>query len=333
MRPLLLFTPIYSYTAEAFVNKLLEVDANEDQEYWINSPGGSVFAGYSILGALQERTGKNNAKVFGSADSMLAYMLLFMDNVEALDTSTFRLHRADGYVDNDQDKAFLAKVNKDLRAKMEKKINSEIFKEVTGHTFNEMFDPSKRIDIDLDAKQAKKIGLINKIIRLEPTQIAAMSERLIAFADFQEPQGSGIEEKKPQGSGEKQEQNNNNQKTIKMTKEEFKAQNPEVFSQIYNEGVEAGASKEKDRVEAFLEFVEIDPETVKAQISENKAVTSKFMAEMTKKFMAQSHKEKLTAEATEEIVTPDEPKTKEKTELDAFAASMDAEMGLKTKEV
>ena len=61
-KTLLLFSPIYSFTAETFVNSLLEVPENEDIEVWINSPGGSVFAGWSIIAALNEMKGKNDGK-------------------------------------------------------------------------------------------------------------------------------------------------------------------------------------------------------------------------------------------------------------------------------
>ena len=44
----------------------------------------------------------------------------------------------------------------------------------------------------------------------------------------------------------------NKQEVSNMTKEEFKAQNPDLYNQIYNEGKEAGIEKERDRVKAHL---------------------------------------------------------------------------------
>ena len=274
-----------------------------------------------MIGPLAQRTGKNNAKVFGSADSMIAYMLLFMDNVEALDVSTFRLHRADGYVDNDNDRALLAKINKDLRAKMTKRFDAAVFKEVTGYTIAEMFDAEKRIDIDLDAKQAKKIGLINKIIRLEPKQIAAMSEKLVAFADISfNSRGSEneLEIEASRGSETKQNKINVEQKKDKiMTLEELKAQHPGVYSAVFEAGKKQGITEEKDRVEAYLEFVETDPESVKKQIEAGSPITAKFMAEMTKKMASTAMVENLKTEATEEQRIAREKK--EKTEAEATA--------------
>ena len=93
-------------------------------------------------------------------------MLLFMDNVEAIDVSNFTFHRADGYTDTDEEKQFLARVNNDLRKKLEKKVNSEVFKEVTGYSFDDIFNPETRINANLTAKQAKQIGLIDKLLLL-----------------------------------------------------------------------------------------------------------------------------------------------------------------------
>ena len=60
---------------------------------------------------------------------------------------------------------------------------------------------------------------------------------MIAFSDISEPQGSG----KPQGSGEVDKKvtkpNNNPQNLKKMTREEFKAANPEAYNAIFNDGV------------------------------------------------------------------------------------------------
>ena len=138
-KPILLYNPIFSYTAESYTEKLLSLDKNEDSLTWINSPGGSVFAGWSMIGALQDRKGKNKARVMGNASSMAFYLSLFMDEVEALEVSLFVIHRADGYIENDDDRAFLEKINAQLREKFEARINAEKFKEVTGISFDEIF--------------------------------------------------------------------------------------------------------------------------------------------------------------------------------------------------
>ena len=313
-KKLLLFTPIFSYSAEYFVQKLNEIPSEQDVEIWMNSPGGSVFAGWSIIGAMSQRSGKHNIKVLGDASSMAAYMLLFADSVEALDISNFTIHRADGYVDTDEEKAFLARVNSDLRKKLEKKINSEVFKKVSGYSFDDIFNPEKRVNANLTAKQAKQIGLIDKVIRLEPNQIAALEERFIGFHSFDikesvNSQGSENKEIKKTEKTEKVEAEKDNlsinKKNRKMTKEEIKARHPDVYAEIQKEGV----SKEKDRVEAILEFVDIDPEACKKLIESGENPTAKFFAQMSRKGMAQNALKDSKDESTEKTEVPkDEPK-------------------------
>lgn len=337
MKKLLLYAPIYRYTAEAFVNKMLEVDAAEDLEIWVNSPGGSVFAGWSIIGPLNERTGKNIAKVFGDASSMAFYSLLFMDRVEALDVSSFMIHRADGYTETDEDKQFLVDVNKQLRSKLEAKIDPEKFKEVTGKTFDQIFDLNQRIDVILSAKDAKKIGLVDKIIKVDSEKLAAFSEKFVSFYDSDDEFSRGsdviIDDDNARGSAEKDQNINKNkveQKQIKkMTREEFKSQNPEAYAEI----VAQAQKDERDRIEAFLEFVEIDAESVKKHISEGNAMTNKFMAEMTKKMASNAMKKEIKEDAPEnQNLNAEDEKKKEEIEAENFEKEVNAHMKFKDEE-
>ena len=280
-KPILLYNPIFNFTAEAYTEKLLALNDEETSVTWINSPGGSVFAGHSILGALQDRKGLNNARVMGNASSMAFFMLLFMDNVEALEVSTFIVHRADGYVENEDDKKFLATINKQLRAKLEKRINAETFKEVTGVSFDTIFSMEGRKDVVLTAKQAKKIGLVDKIIRLETKQIEAMTNEFMAMGDFTE-RGSEVE---VQGSIEPQnadlETNINIQNKV-MDLTELMQKHPELVAQIKKDAV----ATEKDRVKAYLAFSHIDLDACKAGIEGGENPSQTFFAEMTVKGMA-----------------------------------------------
>src|SRR5690606_28059643 len=104
-----------------------------------------------------------------------------------MDVSKAPLHRADGYVNSPEEQAFLDGVNKDLRAKLTSKIDAEKFKEITGKTINDLFDSKDRIDVWLTAKQAKQVGLIKKIVKLNPTEIAAINRMNIAASAEQLP--------------------------------------------------------------------------------------------------------------------------------------------------
>ena len=164
-KELYLYSPIYDFVVESLVSQLEE---NMGNEVCIraNTPGGDVFAGYALCAKMQEH-GNVTVKVDGNANSIGSMALLYAKKVECLDVTTFVLHRADMYVSTPEQQTFLDKINKDLKSKYLQRFDKESFKEVTGVSIDEMFNPEKRIDIVLDAKQAKRIGLIQKINKLK----------------------------------------------------------------------------------------------------------------------------------------------------------------------
>lgn len=68
-----------------------------------------------------------------------------------------------------------------------------------------------------------------------------------------------------------------------MTLEELKAQHPALYAQIVAEAKAAGAAEEKDRIEALMVYVDVDPDTVKAAIAEGREFSKKEIAEMNRK--------------------------------------------------
>jgi ATP-dependent Clp protease protease subunit len=169
----LLYYQIWDFVAQEFIEKLSNYDG-EDTEIRINSPGGNVFAGWGMTAVVSEFEGKLTAKVDGVAASMAAYLLLFCDNVECLDISKIMLHPASGHVESEEDQSFLDSVNKDLKAKMKLKFNAETFEKIAGYTIDEMFSENK--ELWLNAKQAKKLGIVNKINRLDPANQQAFAK-------------------------------------------------------------------------------------------------------------------------------------------------------------
>jgi len=182
MKQILLYNPIYDFIAEEFITAINDADG-EDITIRINSPGGSVFAGWGMAAAIQESKSKVTIKVDGVAASMAFFLLLFCDNVEALDVSKIMMHRAVGRVENEADQALLDSVNSTLRAKMEERFDENTFKDIVGISINDMFTQDTRKDLWIDAKQAKKIGLVSKINRLSPIEQRAMS-KMVADSDI-----------------------------------------------------------------------------------------------------------------------------------------------------
>jgi ATP-dependent Clp protease, protease subunit len=325
-KPLLLYNAIYDYSAERLVSLMTDIPDDEDIDMWVNSPGGSVFAGWAIIGAMQKRKGKKNMSVTGMAASMAAFMLLFADKREGLNVSQYLLHRADGYVENEEDQKFLDGINKDLRKQMEMRLNMDEFKNVTGYSMDELFDPKKRINVWLDSKQAKQIGLIDKIIKLEPKQAEAMNAQFVAFADFENPtQGAQSQRSEPEKPIENN--TNNNQNRVKMTLAEIMAQHPELVAQIQTSAVTA----ERERVGAYMAFLDVDKENVVKAIKDGTAWNSAVMAEMTVKLTAHVGKTKLEADGGGEKPKTDAEILAEKTAKEKELETFEKDVEAKTK--
>lgn len=272
----------------AEVLRSINENPNADIEAVINSGGGDVFAGWTMIGAINGYKGKTSAKVGGAAMSMAAMMLLYFDNVEALDVSNIMLHRADMYVSSPEDQAFLDKVNLDMRKQMEAKIDGKMLKQLKGVSIKDMFENPNRIDVFLTAEEAKKIGLVNKVIKLKPRQMEAYQGMFLnAFLDAPEPPATEPVAAKPAVTEPAAtepvvtEPISNPNPSNTMTIDELKAKHPDVYAAAVNTGVE----QERDRVQAIMVYADADLAAVKAAIDGGKPLTAKqtqeFLVKMT----------------------------------------------------
>ena len=100
-----------------------------------------------------------------------------------------------------------------------------------------------------------------------------------------------------------------------MTAAEFKAQHPQAHAEIMaagkNEGVQAGIDQEKDRVDNWMVFHDVDPVAVQKGIESGKALSSKE----TNAFLLKAAQTSATTNALEALkgdsakdVTPPEAK-------------------------
>lgn len=299
-KELYLYSPVYDYVVESLVSQMEENMENE-VSIRTNTPGGDVFAGYALCAKMQEH-GNVTIKVDGNASSIGSMVLLYAKRVECLDVSTFVLHRANMYVSTPEQQAFLDKINKDLKSKYLQRFDKETFKEVTGISIEEMFNPDQRIDIVLDAKQAKRLGIVQKINKLSPAEVSAFNSRFkVAALDDNEI-------KKPK---------------IIMTKAELQTQHPALYAEVLALGETQGIEKEKARIEAWAHFAEVDAKMVKEGIASGKAISQAQTFElMEKKFSAKTTAE-LEEDSSKEPLTT-EPKTvltaeaKKKAEMEAW---------------
>jgi ATP-dependent protease ClpP protease subunit len=312
MQEILLYGGIYSFSAEDFISRLNELKG-EDVTCRINCNGGDVFAGWGMIAKMTEHTGKMTVKVDGIAASMAAFMLLFADNVECLDASSFVFHRADGYTSTEEDKAWLASINANFRKKMESKIPAAAWKQVTGKSYDDLFNPETRIDCMLTAKQAKELGIVSKINKMsvaEAKNVKALADKYRFTAEIPAEITAVLESEIPEPTKPII--------PIKMkTVAELLAAYPELVAQIQTEAVNA----ERDRVGSFMAFSEIDPVAVKAGIESGKPMSQTQMSEFSlKAIQAKTLGTIETGKPTPVAAAPETEKTEAEKKQAAFLA-------------
>lgn len=179
-KPILLYTSIFSDTAINFTDQVLATPEDEKLKIWINTPGGSTNAGFAMLASVQEHKSDNEMTVTGNADSFGFFMLLFGDHNRAYDTSSFMIHRAASFWEDfmsEEELKDIEAVNKTIRKKLEARIDEDIFEKVTKKSFDDIFDMKTRLDVRLTARQAKKIGLIDEVVKLDVRKKAEIESR------------------------------------------------------------------------------------------------------------------------------------------------------------
>ncbi len=315
-KELYIYSPFYDFIVENLISQI-EDNMNVDITLRENSPGGSVYSAYGAYTKIKEH-GKVHLKVDGAAMSAGAFLPLYCKSSECLDVSRFVFHRADMYVSNDEDQAYLDGINADLKAKMKMKIDSKIFKQVTGYSIEDMFNPEKRIDITLTGAEAKKIGLIDKVVKLTPemqSEITAFNNKYYSVAaEVNEPPAPVAK-------------TNSNTKII-MTIEKLKSEHPAIYAEV----VALGVAQEKDRVEACLVFADIDPKAVKAAIESGKPLSQKQISELTLKSLSPEILAKLSKETPAAVVPGAAPlaeETQKEKDLKKYEAEIDKSLGLK----
>jgi ATP-dependent protease ClpP protease subunit len=302
MAEVLLYGDIYSQRARDFIK---EVDAanGEDLSVRVNSYGGDVDYGWGMISKFSEYKGKKSVKIDAAAHSMAAFFAIYADNVEATDVASLIFHRAayPTWVENDSQlftdarKKELTRVNALLRKAMEAKVSNESWESVTGVTYDRMFDENQaQIDVPVDAKQAKKLGIVNSIVTITPKQRAAIDAKLIAFAE----NVTGLR------LAAKEQEIKPNPKT--MTIETLKAEHPDVYATA----VKAGITQERDRVGAWAVFADVDVKAVTDGIKSGESMTATAQAEFSRKAFAKDQVKALedgspkATVTTEPVTTP-----------------------------
>lgn len=325
-KELLIYSPLYDFTAETVVKQLNNVSNDEELTVRLNSPGGHVTAGWSIISKLIERTGTTKAIIDGEAASMSAIMLMFFDEVVANDTSSIMFHKAaypSWYKPNDSEKEQLKKINDQFKQKLSKKVEG---KPNSKEFLNKVFEPDTRNDVSLTPLEAKDLGIVKEIRKLEPKAY----EQMQIVAMFNEGEIPINSNKPPQRT-----EDINNLKDESMDLAKLKAEHPALYAQVLAEGdktgYERGVKAEKDRVEAWAVYNEIDPEKVKTGIESGEPLTAKAMAEFNLQAVSGKKLDAIEGENPEDPKPGTEAKTEAEIQAEKDNALLDEAFGTKPK--
>lgn len=286
---ILVYGGIESYSVANWMQQIESAQGDSDLTVRINTNGGSPEYGWGLVAKFQEFDGTKRVKIDGKAYSMGALFALYADDVEALDVSEFMFHRAayPNWFEKNAEyftpelRSNLERMNKNLETAFRSRVDVKAFEEMKGVKVKDLFSLSDRIDVFLTAQEAKKIGLVTKINKITPSKRAELNAYVEAAASFSKdipeiPVAQTPEPVTVQPIVD-------NQKSNKMTVEEFKAKHPEAYAAVYNAGVTA----ERDRCGAWMTFVEVDAKAVKEGVTSGNALSQTAMAELSMKALNQ----------------------------------------------
>lgn len=311
-KEILLYTSFSTWSVADFITAL-ETNKNEDISIRMNTPGGSVYDGYGAIAKFNEFPNGKKLKIDGKADSFGAYFMCHVPtaDVECLDVSTFTFHRAampawfeaSAEYFTDAIKAQLTTINGSLRSSIEGKVTAQKWKQVTGTPLDDMFSLNNRIDVRVNAEQARKMGMVGTVTKITPKKLQEIKAYSLDLAAEYEPLITAETEQKPQV----------------MTIAEVKA-NTEVYNAIKAEVL----TGEKDRIEALAAWSEVDPKECLTAIVAGTPYTAAFGAKMQVKAMSAQGLANIAAASKGEVKTP-EAATEQTDEQKAEAAAL-AEM-------
>ena len=89
-----IYEPISNFTLSEFTESIKEVSETEAIELRINSPGGDVFAGFTLASLIQSLPNKVTVHVDGLAGSIASVIALSGDTVLISEQGSFMIHNA-----------------------------------------------------------------------------------------------------------------------------------------------------------------------------------------------------------------------------------------------
>ena len=173
-RHLFLFSPIDDYAAQYVISELFYLDreSNEEITIFINSGGGSVYAMFSIIDAMNAIKSPVRTVVMGIAASAAAVIASNGDKRLISENSKMMIHEVWSIVGGKMSELEedIAEMSKD----QQKLIN--ILASKSNKTPEQIAKMIKKEDKWFDAKEAVKIGLADEVIKNGSAQIIKLSE-------------------------------------------------------------------------------------------------------------------------------------------------------------
>jgi ATP-dependent Clp protease protease subunit len=181
-RIVFLGTPINDQVANLIVAQLLYLngeDPNQPINMYINSPGGSIYAGLAIYDTMQMITAPVATYAVGVTASMATVLLAAGTKGKryALPHATIHMHPASsgaqGYTEDMR-----------IAVREQERVQTQLFHLVgkhSGHTWKEIEEEFTR-DRYMNAIEAKKFGLVDHVLGSTDDIVVVTKEGRIAFA-------------------------------------------------------------------------------------------------------------------------------------------------------
>lgn len=282
-----LYSAILDEVAEKFNKELDAVPQNEVATVKMDTPGGWTSSGAAMMMRISEHEAGVNIDVEGDALSMGGMLLSVASHCTASDMSQIMLHKA----------AYPSWYEPTVAEQKSVNFTNQIFKEKLtekiGHTpegqsiINEVFESDVRNDVYLLAKEAKDIGLIDEIKKVEIRKSAIDINKQVSDLE-------AILKSRYQ----RQENRNKNKTNNKMDINELESKHPELYKQVFANGVDAGIKKEQSRVNTIIAYKDAGVDECLTMITSGDVIDEPKKAELQIKIMKKLTPDKFEEEGT-----------------------------------
>ena len=249
---------------KAFKQDIENLGDVENITLHINSPGGSVFSAVAIANTLKNHKAKITANIDGLAASAATIITSACDTVKMPKNALFMIHNpiTFAYGNNQDMQKTLEMLNKVKNSIIETYLNKA---KTDKETLSELMDN----ETWMSAEEAKEYGFIDEILDENVEKEVIENKLIINNMAFDISRFKNFKEKKIQeprvinisvnSTGSPEEiadkfrdilnlTENQKNEGGNMTLEELKNKFPELYNQIFNEGKEAGITKERERM-------------------------------------------------------------------------------------